>query len=540
MRDDGRLAVSVELPDGAVKRWAPDEVDHGDIPNDLGFSTSAPGGHKAGGTSLIRGLAPRADEGLFATVRFYGPGNQTAFEGRIEQLPRQTTGRAATLNPQIVGWSAHLEDDQTFMQVYVDQDLGRWGDPSLARRILVATSGANLQGGVGVNGLTWDVPESVPSDDHTERVYACPAGVKVSNVMYKGARTGAFTNFEAAKLFASDDPDFSPADDYALTLDDTVRLQSLTTAARRYVLLRTKTTAAVGPGLTGHQQRYTKVAVYGDHGVTTHSISGEPDGVYASDVIADILDTAAPLLTYTTGSDGTIQPTTFEIPQLAFYDPTSAADAIARTNAYHGHDWFVWDDRTFYYQPAGTGTQWQARLADGAQLALEGDTAGQILNGIVITYTQAGSGEIKRAGPVGSGMDVESAYLEETSDTNPATSHGITRKWAHQQLSVVTTDAGAVEIGAVLLTEMNLAARRGQVTLRGSVRHPTEGLVPVWRVRAGDTITLTDRPGDAPRRIIGTSYSHNERTVTCDLDSTPHRADALMERLIAVTGALNL
>jgi hypothetical protein len=67
----------------------------------------------------------------------------------------------------------------------------------------------------------------------------------------------------------------------------------------------------------------------------------------------------------------------------------------------------------------------------------------------------------------------------------------------------------------VWLQERSLASRRGQVTLTGTSRHPTEGSVPVWRVRAGDWISIADHPASDPRKIIETSYNHGTRTVTC-------------------------
>ncbi len=131
---DDRLSLSITSPDGQVTRWGGDEINSEYVPTDLTFSTSVPGGFRDLSCSLLRGLNPGFDEGLFRDVRAYGPGNRTAWEGRMAQLPRTNTA----VRPGAVGWSAHPRGRQE-----LPRDLRRPGtlskghQPGVSRRIAI-------------------------------------------------------------------------------------------------------------------------------------------------------------------------------------------------------------------------------------------------------------------------------------------------------------------------------------------------------------------------------------------------------------------
>jgi hypothetical protein len=278
----------------------------------------------------------------------------------------------------------------------------------------------------------------------------------------------------------------------------------------------------------------TKIGV-SSNSAPLRAVFAEPPGIYASDVIAVAAQRKAPQIRFTTGPNGTIQPTTFPIPHLVFDTPSSVADVIAQSNAYHQWDWFVWEGPTLHFQPPGTGVAWEARNADGAQLSLEGDDASGVYDRVFVSYTDAGTARQKLAGWPGSGFDVENASLLTTDPNNPVVANLRSPRSLRIDLSFPTTDAGAVQVGSLALGEANLAARSGSITVTGMIRAPDGSRVPVSRIRAGDTITMSDAPDTPPRRIVETSYTHASLSATLTINSTAQKLQALLERLVSIT-----
>jgi len=523
---DDRLALTITNPDGTSNQWGATERDAADIPADTTFGTSIAGGFKTASNSLLRDQVVRPDEGLFRDVRIHGAGGETAWEGRINQLPRD--GRS--LQPGAVGWSAHLADDPSFMEVYVDADTTHWTDPPLSQLAAIASSGysvAELQWQVVNGGLVVAYPSQALPAKTLGESFRTPRLVTLAYAQYKGANTTLPAGYG---VNLADGPSGAS---YPLTLDNTLRTTAFTTPGPSPLLYAISPGSAVTPA-SGSQTRLAQLAMFGAHGLAPQD-PGASDtwGFLISDIVADVVKRTAPLLKFTTGATGSIPPTSFVLRQAAFHEPGTGADAIAFLNGYELRDWGVWDNREFRYTPQDrTSNVWDASAGRDAKWSLEGDQGDLMVNGIVVTFTDL-NGDQQIVGPPGTtGATATSTALLDTSPANPVNMAGIPRKWALLPLSIPTWAGGAIQIGTVALAEMLLATRRGSVVLTGPQRRVGESAwQPAWKIRAGDNVTDSTVFGSPVRRIIETSYAHRGRQITCTLDNSSHTLDAIVERL---------
>lgn len=540
-------SVAITTASGEAYRWGPDEWDAKNIPQSISTTTAMPGGFKGATITLPRRIdLDYSDLNLLDTVQILGPGNEVVWEGRVQQLPRSHDD-TFSITVGAVGWSAHLMDDSSFCEIYVGRDLGEWAETSSSWRLSwgtslayqgfsVAPDSASALPGIAleINGGWGASPLPTAGCQ-----YDAGPGCKIAFLDYEAFFSWVDANWQMNVGGADDDipSGFVLWGDLALGAA-TNGPATLSGTPKRVMDFEWRYNGAGGADGAQFKATMRKLAWFGNHGLPIRGALSER-GLYASDVIADVLKRTAPLLNYSTGPSGSIQPTTFVIPHLVFREPTTAQAVIMQVNGYHLWDWGVWEDREFFFrEPSAERLTWEARLSDGARLDLEGTQVDDLYNGVVVQYSDP-AGVSRTVGPPGSGADATSTSLVDTSASNPVNAHGIPRKWALLNLSQTTTQEGAIQLGAIYLGEKSLPQRRGQLALTGSVTHPTAGKRPVWAMRAGHWVRIADHPADLPRKIIETSYDATTQTITCSLDNTSQKLDAILERLgVSLMGVL--
>lgn len=530
----GPLTVLITSADGAQYRLGPDEPDAAWVPENITWESVVPGGWKTGSFNLRRRIDEDIPLRLLDEVEIIDEHGQTVYEGRIQKLPRQF-GDDFLLGVECLGWAAHLLDDPSFCQIYVDRDISSWGEMPFEEKVRLANGAVDfgsLSWASENGGLVLAFPnQTLGAWVKAEIWYEAPAGVRVALIEYSGAETTRPTGYTAPRLVATQGRDYSVGEVYNLTFDGTVRSQFLTTL-RRYISFDVDSAGNVATPAAGSNQRVSLIGVHGAHGLTSAQASSDGmDGYYIDDMLANAISSSAPKLNFTTGEGGSIERPPVVVAQATYPEPGPVENVILDLNKYVLWDWVVYENRTFFYRLTDPDRLcWEARLDQGIHLSLEGDDVEHAYNGCVVKYGLP-DGTRRIAGPTGSGYDVESVLLEDTDPENTVNQHGYPRKWIELDISFPTLDDYAPIIGAAYLAQAALPARSGDITLRGEIEHPTMGMRPVREVRAGDWIRLSDHPSDVPRRIISANHSDDERTTTVSVGNDMNKVDAALEQV---------
>lgn len=556
--EDLHLSLIVKTASGETKRWGPDEVDGRDIPSDLRLGSSLPGGHKTLECSLIREFnRTNPDANVLDELVCSGPGaregtdgRKSAFEGYLTEIPKQQ-GDSFTIEPGATGYSGCLSDFEAFARPYIDRDLSNWSGPGLTRK--QAVNGTYKVGDPSAAydsaapGLQMQITDAwaSPKQPLVEAWYDAGPGRNVAQIwldLAGSSDAGSDATFDC--LVYTADTDSSGFSSASADLWPPGAAAWLATTAKRYALIRWLNNATPGGAAGKDYSLFLRaLAVVTDHGLTLRG-TGATAGFFNSDLVADIVSETAPLLNYTLGPDGSIEQNAVIVPHfVAGPEAMTGAEAIGRASAF-GFDaltlpeWGVYDDKTFFWRkPKPDRLCWEARLWAGAKPRFEGEQSDDVINGIVIYFTDA-SGKQRSVGPPAAYWRGGVALCDQTDDSlidtspdNIANAHGRERKWPKIVLSRPADYEIATTMAAVQLAIRSQPQRRGQIELTGTVGHPTIAMPQaVWKVRAGDYIRLTDSAEPwVKRRIISADYTHAARACTVTVDNTPFTLDAMLE-----------
>lgn len=538
-----RESWKITTPSGRVFRWAEDEPKAENVPLDVTYSSSMPGGYKDCSITL-----PRKPEHDYAdlergsTLEVFTCGQKVG-EYRVDRVPR-ASGDQMAVTVQGTGWINHLEDDKSAAEIFIDSDLSGWGEPSTQRRLNLTTGGStfNVDSTTGFQdtgttspGIIFTFTQGIGAPVRGEMWYY-GGGVDIGLLHYDFSSLGGAgkdTNFsDIANLTGNDQgsalTDASP-DYWQTTTTPGSQVITATDAGRKYAIFNSSynNVGYIG-AFTNNVHGWLNPKVIGRHGLIEQG-TWPSIGFLASDIIAYAISKWAPLLKCTTGSTGTIRPTSYVISHLTFKDRGTAGDMLRGADRYELSDYAVWDDKTFYYAPRGTfARQWRARVRE-AQLQETGPSMDRVWNGILVRYQDV-DGTTRIVGPPNSGCATTSTDLQDTDPLNPANELGI-RKWDILDMQGVALAADAVRVGKRFLEESKALDGSGQATITGYVMDSGGRIFPHTHMRAGDEISFMDASDSSARRIVNVTHQRSTRSSQIDLDAPPDSLEQLLARL---------
>jgi hypothetical protein len=523
------LFVEVTTPDGTRYKWNANEAP-GSRPINLSFRSKIGEGFSDASLQLPRRIdLDYPDLNLADTVTIVGADGGIVYEGYVAAMPRELSDRHV-IGVTLTGWMAHAKD-RMFQEIYVDRDIGQWGEMPLERKTVLAGvpySFGDFSYTADQGGLVCALPnQALGTLTISEAWYQAPPGCAIAKIGYKGTTTSLPGGW-AQGFFTSLARDASGAVAAAATLDGTLR--SVTTTAQRYVNHQTASAGVAATPAAGANVSFSKFAVYGNHGLTTRTgDTSEPDGLYLSDILKNVANRWCPFLD-TSG----VQDNPYVVQHCAFRDPTFPYDAFLELNKYALWHLGVWDNRQLVYKPYDlTDYDWEIRTDDpGVTFSPQGPSTDSLFNGIGVTYTDPLTGVTDRITPE------TTATLSDASSANPWTAHSRSH-WDEITLSVPVLAAQAALLGVAALADRNRPKTPGTLTATGYIRDRAGNPQPVSKVRAGDTIAVTNF-NDIVRLIVEADYDDTQKTVNLSIDKPFALLDAYLDRLGNAIGARGL
>lgn len=522
------FTVEIETSSGRSFRWAPDSPRIENRARLGPWSTQLADGFGQSTVELSRRPdLDWPDLGRLDIVRYIDDQGRIVYEGRIFKVERSTGNN---FQVETVGWSTYLRQ-RPFTEIYVDRDLGNWHEPPLDERERLASAGHvygehyAVESGTrsvhftGTSGYTGNAT-AIPSNSQVQLWYTAPSSRTCAQFTYSGDEDNA-ANVDSPNIETTDDEDLSGSTSYGLTLDDALHDRTIT-VPKRNVVLRAKAGSDHLKSANPFHRIVKKVAVYGDHGLSLATISGQPDGVTASDVIDDILSRFAPKMALETPG------TTYPIGHLAFLEPTTPYDAIVHCNEFHHWNLNVYEGPTLYFTPIDLSTaDWHVRADwEGVEIT-EGEDSDEFVTGVPVTYEDIETGITETLWPD------ENEELRDDSEENPANKWG-EDKWAEPfSIPFPCTAADALQLGSEQLLDLNTPKHPTSLTIPTKLKDAQGNWQPASLVRSGQTITVDTHPQLGTMLVTSTSFDPQSNSVDIGTDYEIGTMDVFFARLDA-------
>lgn len=543
MKPPLELYAEVETASGARLRWDANQ-DAGSRPKGFLIRSRLGEGFSDAGAQFSRRIdLDYPDFQLVNNVVVAGSDGSVAYEGRISAMPRELSD-SHSIGVTLTGHMAHAKD-RKFSHVFVDRALSEWGGISRARQAssLVANlipndagQGADPTDNEAAVITSLDGSWVSPYKPFSEAWYDAGPNNLIGSVNYSWAREGTTINPATAQWewyvgIAADDKGTSSSTTSNLRAAGPSTLQTFTASGRYAYLQMYYNGAPAGADGARYALDWTKLAVYGKSSIPTYTGEvGEPPGVYASDVMRHIISTWCPQL-----DPSGIRSTSYVIQQLAFKDQTFPYDAFLELNKFHLWNLGVWEGKRVVFEPYDlTDWDWEIRTDDqGTTFAPQGPSIDSLFNGIVVIYNDVLTGVRNVLTP-----DVYSE-LSDSSDSNPWNQWRIDH-FDEVSLSTPTTAAQALQMGRARLGDTNTPKNPGTISVTGHLKDRAGHWQQGWKVRAGDTIRITNFPNDQPRLVHEATWDGDTKTLTLAVDAPPSTLDAYQDRVSNALAARGL
>jgi hypothetical protein len=115
------------------------------------------------------------------------------YEGYVAAMPRELSDRHV-IGVTLTGWMAHAKD-RMFQEIYVDRDIGQWGEMPIERRAALGWRPIFQLGDLTYRaeqgGLSFEFPNQAlgTQTDYRGVAYAAPPGCTIAKIGYRAKTT---------------------------------------------------------------------------------------------------------------------------------------------------------------------------------------------------------------------------------------------------------------------------------------------------------------------------------------------------------------